>query len=305
MPNTLAHFGVNVLATRGLIRGSELPWIYLGCIVPDLPWILQRVVTFALPRVDPYDLRLYAANQASLFLCLVLSAALAAISATGWRTFGVLGLGSLLHLLLDACQIKWGNGVGLLVPLDWRLTRFDLFWPEHAITYLLTLAGLGCFIVTWPRAARCVLKFSRERWRWGVAVLLGVAYFVLPLLWMPSALAADHHFVATLRSEDRRTGSRLELDRARFQFDPEDPVLLTFAGEDLRVIGLPVHHDGVVSVRGQFAAPDTLEVQDHHLHRAGLRDLGSFAGLGLVTGLWALVLLRSHKSTEGSRFSTF
>ena len=73
MPNTLAHLGVQSLATRALIRDSDLKWIYLGCIVPDLPWTLNRLVKTTVPSVDLYDLRLYVIVQASLFFCLLLS----------------------------------------------------------------------------------------------------------------------------------------------------------------------------------------------------------------------------------------
>ena len=55
MPNTLAHLAINGLATRSLIRGANLKWIFLGAIIPDIPWILQRVVKLVAVDVNLLD----------------------------------------------------------------------------------------------------------------------------------------------------------------------------------------------------------------------------------------------------------
>jgi hypothetical protein len=44
VPNALAHLGVQGVATRALLRDADLKWVYIGCIIPDIPWILQRFV---------------------------------------------------------------------------------------------------------------------------------------------------------------------------------------------------------------------------------------------------------------------
>ncbi len=81
MPNTLAHLFVQGVATRSLLRGADLRWICLGCVIPDLPWILQRVVwRLNLAVLSPYDLRLYVIVQSSLIACLVLCGAFAMLS---------------------------------------------------------------------------------------------------------------------------------------------------------------------------------------------------------------------------------
>ena len=69
MPNTLAHLGVQGIATRSVLRDADLKWIYLGCIIPDVSWIIQRLVRYVIPNIDLYDLRLYAIVQASLLFC--------------------------------------------------------------------------------------------------------------------------------------------------------------------------------------------------------------------------------------------
>ena len=106
MPNTLAHLGIQGLITRGLLRGSDLKWIYVSCIIPDLPWIFQRIVHLAIPRIDPLDLRLYVIVQASLLFSLIFGAALAMFTVNIRRTFTILSMGAMLHLIFDALQTK-------------------------------------------------------------------------------------------------------------------------------------------------------------------------------------------------------
>ena len=76
MPNTLAHLGINGLITRKLIKQSDLLLIYLGTLIPDFPWIIQRTVLALIPNINPYDLRLYCVILASLFFSILLSAAI-------------------------------------------------------------------------------------------------------------------------------------------------------------------------------------------------------------------------------------
>ena len=102
MPNTLAHLGVQGIATRSWLTKAELKWIFIGCIIPDLPWILQRLIWICFPNIERYGLRLFAAIQSSLFFCLILSFALAAFAKRFWKVFIILFINSLLHLLLDA-----------------------------------------------------------------------------------------------------------------------------------------------------------------------------------------------------------
>ncbi len=44
MPNTLAHLAVQGLATRALLPRSDLKWIALGCVLPDLPFVRAGLV---------------------------------------------------------------------------------------------------------------------------------------------------------------------------------------------------------------------------------------------------------------------
>ncbi|MHC4409281.1 MAG: hypothetical protein ACYS0F_09780, partial [Planctomycetota bacterium] len=72
MPNTLGHFGLQCAASRGLFRDVDVRWILLGCVLPDVAWIVRRVVD---PMLDPYASRLYFFPMASLGMTLLLCAA--------------------------------------------------------------------------------------------------------------------------------------------------------------------------------------------------------------------------------------
>ena len=162
MPNTLAHIGVQFLVARTLIRSADVKWIWASCIIPDLPWILQRALRATLPDVSAYEVRLYAIAQSSFAVCLILSIALAIWSVRPARVFAILGLGCLTHLLLDSLQTKWANGVHLFAPVSWDLLNFGLFWPEDAITFALTAFGVAMAFFAWMRIPRdaCLLYTS-------------------------------------------------------------------------------------------------------------------------------------------------
>jgi hypothetical protein len=106
MPNTLAHIGLQTPLTKLGLKTAPLQWIALGCVIPDIPWILQRIFRL-IPTLDPVSLRMYAVFQASLLSCCVLSLAFALLTRRTGFVFLVLSLNSLCHLLLDACQKKW------------------------------------------------------------------------------------------------------------------------------------------------------------------------------------------------------
>lgn len=292
VPNTLVHIGVQGGITRLVFPKAELHLVYAGCLIPDLPWILQRGVRALFPGVDAYDLRLYSVTQASLVMCLVLSAALAAVLASPLRAMAVLASGCLLHLLLDPCEIKWANGVSLFAPFDWNLAGFGLVWPEHPVVTLLTVFGLGYFFWNLRRATAERLSWSRRPAAWVVGVTMLVAYYVLPLTGMHEARAADNHFVQTLLSPSR-VGKSVEFDRARYEGGTNGGVLQTFAGERLNIIGITAEGHRTVSVRGHFIEQNTIAASAFHFHPPLLRDVAGYAGILLIAGLWGYLGFRS------------
>lgn len=280
MPNTLAHYGVQGILARGVFPPVDVRWILVGCVLPDVPWILQRVVR-ALPLVlSPYDLRLYSIGQASLVVTLVLCAALAVPTSRRILIFSVLASGSLGHLLLDSLQTKWGNGVQLAIPFAWDDFNLGWFWPESGASYVLT--GLGiCFLIFVLRHGppRETLFDSVTRKTLTSSLGLIAVYVTLPLFLSPTLREHDSHYVSTLEDLPDRVGRPVAFDRARLTFPSNEPVLVTFAGEPLTLEGVEPEVAGIVSIRGHFTGRTTVRPDQIHVHRGSLRDLPSYVGL--------------------------
>ncbi len=287
MPNLLAHYGVQGVLSRGLLRGSDVKWILLGCVIPDVPWILRRAALAVAPAVDPYWIRVYAIVQASLFASLLLAAALALLSERPRRTFLLLGVNALLALLLDALQTKWGNGVHLLAPFDWTTWNLGLFWPESPVTHALTALGLGLVVwLIWRAPGEDVPLAGPGSARLAASGAAVALYVLLPLPLAGAVEGADAHYVRTLREGAERPGRYVEFDRNRYLERPGADRYRTFAGEELVLRGDPLDADGPVSLRGRFAAPDTLAVIEAHEHHAGIRSGASVVGLVLLAVAW-------------------
>lgn len=301
MPNTLAHIGASAIVSRMTDRRADLKWVFAGCIVPDIPWILQRAVLTLMPAVDPLDLRLYATAQSSLVMCLVLSGAMAAISAAPRRVFGILSLNSLVHLLLDAAQTKFGNGVHLFAPLSWELLNFGWFWPESPLTYLLTTLGLAVFAWSWRHRPGASIGFSlRGAVRAATALGLSLTYFVLPIFLLAGPEAADNGSVGTLRQEEARAGRRVEFDRVWLALDDSGAWLRTLGGERLEVVGLTPREPAMISARARFVNAKTARIEELHVHARGLRAWASYLGLGLIALLWVDWARRGGSPGDGS-----
>jgi hypothetical protein len=292
MPNTLAHVGFQGLITRSLLRDSDFKWIYIGCVLPDLPWIVQRLVRFTASGVDPYALRLYGIVQASFLFCLILGLAIAVLTRHSTRTFQILSINAFLHLLLDASQSKWATGVHLLAPLRWKQTNFGFFWPESPLTYILTTLGLGLILVTWKKSYRTPIGFlPPSHPRIVLSIMLGILYIFLPFSLLDGPAEADNHFVKTLREYEKRPGRYLGIDRKDYFRNEEGGFIRTFAGESLAVEGVEVDRAAVLSIRGRFLSVDRVEVEEYHVH-SRFRNMASYVGLSMIAILWISALVR-------------
>ena len=286
MPNTLAHIGLQVPLTRMGLKKAPLQWIMVGCIIPDIPWIVQRILT---PLADPLTLRLYTATQASLIYCLLLCLAFSMLSRNSRYIFLILAGNSLAHLIIDATQIKWGNSVNLLVPFSWDDTSFNLFWPEHISSYTCTTIGLLVCFLLWPKAIRSDLLLEKpDKWKTTCAAICFLFYLASPSLLISSAYNADIHFSKTLANIQERTGKMLEIDRASFNM--ETNTLQCYVDKNLKFPTALAIQSATVSIRGQFISNDTIELKDFHIHRF-FRDFASYVGLLLATLLWVHSLI--------------
>lgn len=283
MPNVLVHYAVQGSATRGLVEDVDPGWILLACIVPDIPWILQRVLWVAAPTLDPYQIRLHAIVQSSLFVSLFLCVAIAILARRTWLIVTVLSVNAGLHLLLDGLQIKWANGIHLFAPFSWELLNFGLLWPEHSLIYALT--GLGLLYVLWEwgtRNRRERVSLLLSRFRLLAAGTCFVAYLGLPFLLGDGPLESDNHYLDTLLAREERPGREIEFDRATYLRRPGDDIVVTFAGERLGVQGLRASESGTVSIRGHFVSEKTVYVEQLHEHGESFREWASMVGLAFL-----------------------
>jgi hypothetical protein len=292
MPNTLAHLGTQAALTRAGWRRAPLLWAYLGGVLPDLPWILQRLVRTAAPGLDPAQLRLYFVAQASLVGCLVLAGAAAAL-AQRWRpVLALLAAGAVLHLLLDAIEIKWAHGVLLLAPFDWSQWQLGWFWSESWPGLVWTLLAAVWVAWTWREAWREDPGIVLSLRRLSSSAALIALWLLLPLALMPGAWRGDVHDVRTLREVAQRPGRPVELYRADVHERPGPDLVETLESELLTLEGLEVEGEQEVSIRGRFIDETTIRVDQWFVHPEGWRDLGSYLGLAVVALLWGRVAWR-------------
>lgn len=296
MPNTLVHFAVQGAASRALWRAIDPRFVYLGCLLPDLPWILRRaIVGLGLPA-DVFDLRLYTMGLASLSVTLLLAAAIAALTSAPRRVLAVLGANALAHLLLDATEVKFGNGVHLLAPVSWRMTSFDWVAGESPVYLVLTLGG--ALLVLWeiarPRGSAVPLDLRPRRLLASAA--LAATYLVAPLPFLGAIEASGSYSVGVLRALEARPGRAVSLDRTAFHATPAGGRVQLWTGERVRATGaaLPAH-DAIVSLHGTFLETDVLRVDRLVEHRRS-RDWASYLGLVLL----ALVLWRGAARPRAS-----
>jgi hypothetical protein len=285
MPNTLVHFAAQGAASRSLWRSLDPRWIYLGCLLPDVAWITRRAVAAFGAPVDPIDLRLYAMAQASLASTLLLCGVFAALAAKPRVAFAVLGLNAVVHLLLDACERKWGNGVHLFAPFTWRMTSFELVAGEGVLVTLLSVAG--AVLVGWEIArSRPPAPALDVRPRClAVAGALLAAYALAPFPFLGSIEASNSYSVGTLRQKERRTGVTIRLDRAVFRRSAAGSFIELWTGEKVRATGATPDHDARLSLAATFLQPDLLRVESYVEHRHQ-RDWPTYLALTMLALLW-------------------
>lgn len=296
MPNTLAHVGAQGVATRLGLRDADLRWAYLGCLVPDLPWILQRLLLDAVPGIDPHALQAYTIAQASLLGGLLVCAAAALLAPRPGRAFAVLGGNVGLHLVLDALQTKWGSGAHFLAPVSWQATNWGWFWPESGPTYVLT--ALGLLVVGWHAWRGFARPPALVRPSWGrLAAMAGLlaVYAAGPLLLLQGPVVADAHSIGTLSRPLERQGHAVAIDRARYVETPGGPRLEHYRGRVLlRAEGLSAEPPATVSVRGVLTGKNTIRVTDQYIHAGPLRDYPSYLGLLFIAAVWGRALIGAY-----------
>ena len=296
----LAHFGAQAVLTRTVLPKADIKIIFLGCLLPDVPWILRRLLLILSPELDVYTVHLYFIAQASLFVTLLLCGALAILSTSPRKVFAILALNAFLHLLLDAVQTKWATGVHLFAPFSWELLSFELFWPESLPTYVLTLLGLGYVGWAWRRVINespLLPDFSSRK----ILLALGLVglYFLLPMGLLDGPRLVNHYYINTLQNTHKRLGHEIEFDRRPYVKMPQKNVLQSWTNEEFQLFGKSLDQSGTVSIRGRFLDQQSIKVLDIHEHVWGFRDGSSYLGLVLLFTMWGLAFFRTWKSPNG------
>lgn len=298
MPSTLVHLGVQGVASKAAFRTADLKWVFLGLVIPDVPWILQRAVRALPVAPDPYALKLYGVVQSSLAFCLLLGGALALLSASFWKTWSMLAFNSLLHLLMDALEQKGGNGVFLFAPASWRMTDWDLLPAEGWAIMLLTALGVAAGLWGLYQQARAPAGPTRplRGGRWLAAASGLAAYGLLPLAFLQGPLRADAFSIRTLKDVEHRPGRAASFDRAVF-LPGDGGRLRLFSGEVLRVEGLPLDRQQQVTASGVFTAPDLFHVDRWTPHTPRYRDGATGLGLAFGAAMWLHAGIRRVRRT--------
>jgi len=293
MPNTLGHFGVQSLPSRALFRDVDVRWILLGCLLPDIPWILKRMVS----GVDPRTEMLYFSAQSSLLMTLLLCAAVAFLTLRPALHFGVFTLNALLHFGLDALQTKWGNGVALLAPFSWNLTCVGWFWPEDGPSHVLTALGVVTVAYVWRRGLWSPMRLH-GRW-WIPAAALLVVYFLAPYAMIESAYESNLRDARTLA--EHRTGHAVAFDRGVY-----DGTFRSWNEVPYRLVPEPAQVDIVFSLRGTLQPDRTIAVTEIHVHAGRYRDFASLAAIVLLAAAFATGVIRSARRSRaaGARSGT-
>jgi len=293
MPNTLAHIAVQGAANAAWQPARYLPWVLLGCVLPDVPWIASRILRFATPDIDVVALDLYCFVQASWLFSALLGAAFAAFARRPLVVGALLAGNALLHLLLDAVEIKPGSGVHLLAPFSWRSFSIEWLWPEHPAVTGVTLLGAAAALafVLLPRFRAPDERLVLGRARVGVALAALAAYLVLPLPLGKGAWDADYRSIRSLVVGEVR--SRVELERDPVVVRDGAAFVQTFGREYRLIADREVPDGAVVSLVGYLSAPGTIRATELHVNAAGARDAASIAGLAAIAVVWIRLLAAS------------
>ena len=281
--------GVAALVTRGLIRDADIKWIFLGAALPDVPFILKRIAIWMAPGSDILSIRVYAIIQASLLFSLLLAFACSRLSSAPSRVFLILGLGVLLHLLLDSLQIKWGTEVHLLAPFSWWSPDFGLYWPEQFPSHLMTALGAGYVAYAFGRRIRMEsmdIVWPGVRGSAMAVTALGL-YFAAPLMLMDVAEDAGVGNAEIGRQADR-TGYEMEIDRGPFRHENGELRVQLFEGQFVYLDGIDAElpERGKISAKGRFVGHERFLATQFHVNNTVFRELASIVGLSIILCYW-------------------
>src|SRR6266540_6704919 len=109
----MVHYGTTLMAGWPLRRRSIMLALLLGATWPDLCWIALRVLHILLPHELRVSAQFYAQAFHTPFMSLWAGLIFACMLHRPWLHVSAFVGAAWGHLLLDACQTRFGNGVAL------------------------------------------------------------------------------------------------------------------------------------------------------------------------------------------------
>jgi hypothetical protein len=167
MPDLVTHMASGLLFGAGLNRHRYTPGLVIGACLPDL---LGRVPGFSLTYLrdwglDSWETILNGVGFLHLPLGLLPATVLIAWLAKRGERFTAwwpLAVGGALHLLLDACQLHWGESYAWVYPISTWEWEAGLMGSEATIWYAPGFLALS--VLLW--------RLRHAAWPWRVQVSL-------------------------------------------------------------------------------------------------------------------------------------
>ena len=293
MPNTLAHIGVQLPLFRRLMPAADPRWIVLGLLIPDLPWILQRIL-ISTTTLDPVQVRAYVVSMSAPFFCLLLSAAISLPFRRRWQVFGILSVHCVLHLVLDSLQDKAHLGVLFLAPLHWQTYQWELFSMDGWVSILLTLLGALTLLsgfwggLKFPGIA---LDAHCRMRTWFTSLLLAITYLWLPVFCMETVIASNVHDLRVWDGSEQRTGQVVHFDRAWYAPGTEvgiGSIRSAVSRDPVAIEGIHQSEPALVSTTAIFRDEETLLAGEVTVHPPQRRFYTTLLGLLGILWIWLL-----------------
>ena len=295
MPNTLVHLGIQGFTSSVLHKKIDLRLVYISCVIPDIPWIIQRAIYTLHWDVDRIDLLLRSNIQASLIFSLVLCGAVAVLTKRPGKTLLTLSIGCIFHLLLDATQTKWGHGVLLFAPFNWQLFTFSWLWPEHLLFTILSCLSLVFVLYTWRISNFQPILASLNVYKITIATTLIALYLFTPVFLSESLHQSNTLQTKTFTNIANYHGETILLDRIIINHSENGlPTTVLKNGQLIQVMGLEDDQRGLMSIKAKILNENILRVEEAYQHPPYIRALWSIFGLCLVLLIFCLSYIKNR-----------
>lgn len=278
MPDLLTHFGSTYLVFRPMGYKDEIPLMYLGALIPDMPWIANRIFYF-FDFSDPIQRLAYLIPFSTPFMAVIAALIIALTQRNTLRSFAMLLIAALFHILLDTMQTRIAEGSLLLYPASFTQYSFGWFWPEDTISYVAV--GIG-FIVTMFSLIVSGPRPGIQKTRLHLIIVLALIAALFPVLTIDRIISANAYRTGFLEAPQKWEGKQISLERETVI---SANAIKTFSGLTVKVAGKHNLQTGQsVSIRGYYSN-GTVYPELIHYHNAP-RDIFSYIALFIFVCIW-------------------